>query len=104
MLPSQSARRLLPESPHGDLVDQIGNTPLLDLTEVLGDEVPKGVSVFAKAEWFNPGGSVKDRAALSMIQDLERRGRLGPGSVLLDSSSGNTGIALSMIAAARGSS
>ena len=49
-----------------------------------------------------PGGSVKDRAALSMVQDLERRGRLGPGSVMLDSSSGNTGIALSMIAAARG--
>lgn len=102
MLTSQTARRALPPSPHGDLVDQIGNTPLLDLTEVLSGALPDGVSVFAKAEWFNPGGSVKDRAALSMIQDLERRGRLTPGSVLLDSSSGNTGIALSMIAAARG--
>lgn len=101
-MPSQTAQQRVFSRPTGDLVDQIGNTPLLDLTEILGDPIPDGVRVLAKAEWFNPGGSVKDRAALSMVQDLERRGRLGPGSVMLDSSSGNTGIALSMIAAARG--
>ena len=101
-MPSQTARRVQTTLPPGDLVDQIGNTPLLDLTEILGDAIPEGVRVLAKAEWFNPGGSVKDRAALSMVLDLERRGRLSSGSVLLDSSSGNTGIALSMIAAARG--
>ena len=101
-MPSQTAQQRVFSRSTGELVDQIGNTPLLDLTEILGDAIPDGVRVLAKAEWFNPGGSVKDRAALSMVQDLERRGRLGPGSVMLDSSSGNTGIALSMIAAARG--
>ena len=101
-MPNQTARQVLPARPPGDLVQQIGNTPLLDLTEVLRSDLPEGVKVLAKAEWFNPGGSVKDRAALSMVQDLERRGRLRKGSVMLDSSSGNTGIALSMIAAARG--
>ena len=101
-MPNQAVRRVLPVSPAGDIVGQIGNTPLLDLTDILGEALPDGVKVLAKAEWFNPGGSVKDRAALSMVQDLERRGRLQRGSVMLDSSSGNTGIALSMIAAARG--
>ena len=94
-MPSQTAQKRVSPRPTGDLVDQIGNTPLLDLTEILGDAIPQGVRVLAKAEWFNPGGSVKDRAALSMVQDLERRGRLRPGGVMLDSSSGNTGIALS---------
>ena len=101
-MPSQTARQIPRVRPPGDLVDQIGNTPLLDLTQILAQDLPQGVKVLAKAEWFNPGGSVKDRAALSMVQDLERRGRVGPGSVLLDASSGNTGIALAMIAASRG--
>ena len=85
-----------------DVVDQVGNTPLLDLTPMLGDRIPAGVSVLAKAEWFNPGGSIKDRAALSMVMDLEDRGLLKPGSTLVDASSGNTGIGLAMVAAARG--
>ena len=88
--------------PAGSLVDQIGNTPLLDLTDIVRDRIPSKVSVFAKAEWFNPGGSVKDRAAIHMIRDLEVQGRLLPGGTILDASSGNTGIAYAMIAASRG--
>ena len=84
-----------------DLESQIGKTPLLALKRVaLG--LPPGVEVLAKAEHLNPGGSVKDRAALSMILDGERSGRLCPGKVILDATSGNTGIAYAMIGAARG--
>jgi cysteine synthase B len=83
------------------LVDRIGNTPLVRLTRVV-DDLPASVEVWAKLEWFNPGGSVKDRAAWSIIRDAEENGRIKPGMKLLDSSSGNTGIAYGMIAAARG--
>jgi cysteine synthase B len=84
------------------LVDRIGNTPLVRLCHILDGVVPPEVEVWAKLEWFNPGGSVKDRAAWAMIRDAETSGRLLPGMRLLDSSSGNTGIAYGMIAAARG--
>ena len=86
----------------GTLLDQIGNTPLLDLTDLVREQIPSGVKILAKAEWFNPGGSVKDRAAFRMIRELETQGKLAPGGTLLDASSGNTGIAYAMIAAARG--
>ncbi|HUO34686.1 MAG TPA: cysteine synthase family protein [Candidatus Acidoferrum sp.] len=82
------------------LLDRIGNTPLLRLGRV-GAEFPN-VEFLAKAEWFNPGGSVKDRAALSMIRDGERSGALRPGKIILDATSGNTGIAYAMIGAALG--
>jgi cysteine synthase B len=65
-------------------------------------EISPGVELYAKAEWFNPSGSVKDRASLYMVLDGERRGLLVPGRTILDASSGNTGIALAMIGAARG--
>jgi cysteine synthase B len=78
----------------------IGNTPLLRL-ERTSAEFP-GVQILAKAEYFNPGGSVKDRPALNMILDGERSGRLNHNRVILDATSGNTGIAYAMIAAARG--
>jgi cysteine synthase B len=84
-----------------DLESQIGNTPLLSLRRVARG-LPVGVEVLAKAEHLNPGGSVKDRAALAMIIDGERSGRLYPGKVILDATSGNTGIAYAMIGAARG--
>jgi cysteine synthase B len=85
------------------LLDQIGNTPLLDLTPFARTHgVGPGVGIYAKAEWFNPGGSVKARAALHMIDDAERAGRLRPGQTIIDSSSGNTGIALALIGAVRG--
>ena len=82
------------------VLDRIGNTPLLRLTRV-SREFPD-VEFYAKAEWFNPGGSVKDRAALNMIREGERSGQLRPGKIILDSTSGNTGIAYAMIAAAKG--
>ncbi|MFW5748479.1 MAG: PLP-dependent cysteine synthase family protein [Chloroflexota bacterium] len=80
---------------------QIGNTPLLSFKRITA-HLPKNVQVFAKAEWTNPGGSVKDRAALQIIREAERDGRLHPGKVILDSTSGNTGIAYAMIGAAKG--
>src|SRR5579859_1939991 len=81
------------------LLDQIGNTPLLKLERMTAD-LP-GVEIFAKAEFFNPGGSVKDRAGLNMILEGERSGKLTPDKIILDATSGNTGIAYAMIAAAR---
>src|ERR1700690_1903223 len=82
------------------LVERIGNTPLLRFARI-GSEFPN-VEICAKAEWFNPGGSVKDRAAYSMIREGERRGDLRPGKIILDATSGNTGIAYAMIGAALG--
>lgn len=78
----------------------VGNTPLLRLGSISRD-VP-GVEIYAKAEWCNPGGSVKDRPALWMVRDALKTGKLRPGKVLLDSTSGNTGIAYAMIGAALG--
>ena len=88
-------------SPASDLESQIGNTPLLRLRRI-GRELPRGVEVLLKAEHLNPGGSVKDRAALSIILEAERSGRLYPGKAILDATSGNTGIAYAMLGAARG--
>lgn len=82
------------------LLDNIGNTPLLRLQHVAAD-LP-GVEIYAKAEYFNPGGSVKDRPALNMVLDGERSGKLNHNRVILDATSGNTGIAYAMIGAARG--
>src|SRR5271154_4029002 len=82
------------------LLERIGNTPLIRI-ERAAAEFPNA-TICAKAEWFNPGGSVKDRAAYSMIREGERRGDLRPGKVILDATSGNTGIAYAMIGAALG--
>ncbi len=81
------------------LVDAVGNTPLIELET--GVDAP-GIRLFAKLEGHNPGGSVKDRPARSMILRAEERGTLRPGMRLIEPTSGNTGIALAMIAAARG--
>ena len=82
------------------LLDCIGNTPLLRL-EHIGRSYPNA-EFYGKAEWLNPGGSVKDRPALEMIREAERAGTLKPGQTMLDATSGNTGIAYAMIAAALG--
>ena len=82
------------------LVERVGKTPLLRF-ERIGAQFPS-VEIYAKAEWFNPGGSVKDRAALAMVRDGERTGNLRPGKIILDATSGNTGIAYGMIGAALG--
>jgi cysteine synthase B len=78
----------------------IGNTPLLRV-RMFEHEFPN-VELYAKAEWFNPGGSVKDRAALSMIEDGDRSGALTHDKTIIDSTSGNTGIAYSLVGAAKG--
>jgi len=83
------------------VIDLIGNTPLLHLSRIAPDLSPH-VVVYAKAEWANPGGSIKDRAALFMIRDGERRGLLRPGMRIADATSGNTGIAYATIGAALG--
>ncbi len=82
------------------ILDRIGNTPLLHLARV-GKDFPN-VEFYAKAEWLNPGGSVKDRAALAIISEGERSGELRSGKIILDSTSGNTGIAYALIGAAKG--
>ncbi|MBP6787879.1 MAG: cysteine synthase family protein [Candidatus Promineofilum sp.] len=83
--------------------DLIGNTPLLRLDRTAAAyALSTRVTLLAKAEWYNPGGSVKDRAALHIIREAERRGLLRPGMTLLDATSGNTGIAYAMLGAARG--
>jgi cysteine synthase B len=79
----------------------VGNTPLVEIRHVR-DGVAPGVRIFAKLEGFNPGGSVKDRAAVKMVEDGIARGKLVPGKTILDSTSGNTGIALAMVGAAFG--
>lgn len=82
------------------VTDLVGNTPLLELPSISA-ETP-GVRIFGKAEWYNPGGSVKDRPALWMIRDGEKSGALTPGKTILDATSGNTGIAYAWIGAALG--
>ena len=101
-VPKSTAVKQMPLKPPlgAGILDRIGNTPLLRIERV-GQEFP-GVGFYAKAEWLNPGGSVKDRPALSMIRDGERTGALRPGKTILDATSGNTGIAYAMIGAAMG--
>lgn len=82
------------------LLARIGNTPLLHL-DLLTVDLPS-IQLFGKAEWYNPGGSIKDRTAASIVSEARRSGKLAPGKSLLDSTSGNTGIAYSMLGAALG--
>ena len=96
-----SAVQHAPERHLGEhLLDRIGHTPLLRLSRI--NPFHSFAPIFAKAEWSNPGGSVKDRAALAMIRDGIQRGALRPGKTILDATSGNTGIAYAMIGAALG--
>lgn len=81
------------------IIDLIGHTPLLHLSRFAP---PPLASVFAKLEWMNPGGSVKDRAALGMILDAEQRGLLSPGATIIEPTAGNTGIGLALVGVARG--
>ncbi len=83
---------------YDSILDTIGNTPIVKLQRL----APQGVTVYAKVESFNPGGSVKDRLALAIILDAEEHGLLKPGDTIVEATSGNTGVALAMVAAARG--
>jgi cysteine synthase B len=103
--------RSFPASPNGSedpvpslgqsVLDRIGNTPLLRLNALTAD-LPGGVALLGKAEWYNPGGSVKDRAASNIVAEGRRSGQFHDGKILLDSTSGNTGIAYAMLGAAAG--
>jgi cysteine synthase B len=103
-MPSATADRARsqPETPETpSVLDLIGNTPMVEIGKVTRD-LPRTVRIFAKLEGFNPGGSVKDRPALSMVREGMQSGALHPGRTIIDSTSGNTGIALAMIGAAIG--
>ena len=83
------------------LTELVGNTPLLELnkySQAKGLETP----VIAKVEFFNPGGSVKDRIALAMIEDAEQKGILKPGATIIEPTSGNTGVGLALVSAVKG--
>ena len=84
---------------HENIIKLIGNTPIVKLNSISG---PEDAEIWAKLEGFNPGGSVKDRIALSMIETAEREGKLKPGGTIIESTSGNTGIGLALIAAVKG--
>src|SRR5262249_32761414 len=91
-----AAERLREPRVIDSVLDLIGDTPLLEIRKI-AEGIAPGVRIFAKLEGFNPGGSVKDRPALKMIQEGIRSGKLAPGKTIIDSTSGNTGIALAMI-------
>jgi cysteine synthase B len=89
--------------PYKTIEDTIGNTPLVQLQRIADDDIrARGNVILGKLEGHNPAGSVKDRPALSIIKQAEARGRIKPGDTLIESTSGNTGIALAMVAAIRG--
>lgn len=90
----QVARHMI----YNSILDTIGRTPIVRLNKL----APPGTTVYVKCEFFNPGGSVKDRLAIAIIEDAERRGVLKPGQTVIEATSGNTGIALAMVCAAKG--
>ncbi len=102
--PTFTTRRPLQPQPLGDsLLARIGHTPLLPLHRLAAAEnITPNVVLFVKAEWFNASGSVKARPALAMIEDAEKKGLLTPDKIIIEATSGNTGIALAMIGAAKG--
>lgn len=90
------------EIQHDKILARIGNTPLIRLENISSSVVSPKVKIYAKAEWFNPGGSVKDRPALNMILEAQRSGKLTKDKIIIDATSGNTGIAYAMIGAVLG--
>jgi cysteine synthase B len=101
-LPADVNAEIVPAPRANSVLELIGNTPLLEITRLTHGLLRPGVRIFAKLEGFNPGGSVKDRPARKMIELGIARGELRAGKVILDSTSGNTGIALAMVGAALG--
>src|SRR5205809_4039170 len=97
---SSSHASIVDRAPGSSVLEMIGRTPLVRLHRF--EQEASGVELYAKAEWQNPGGSVKDRAAARMILEGEASGRLTPDKIILDATSGNTGIAYAMVGAAKG--
>src|SRR5580765_5247356 len=83
---------------YSSILDTIGRTPIVRINRL----APPDVTMYVKLELFNPGGSVKDRLAIGIIEDAEQRGELKPGQTVVEATSGNTGIALAMVCAAKG--
>ena len=83
---------------YDSVLDTVGNTPTIKVNRL----APPGVNVYVKAEFFNPAASVKDRLAISIIEEAERSGALKPGQTVVEATSGNTGIGLAMVCAAKG--
>ena len=100
MFPSHHVPNAVAVRPGQTLLDRIGNTPLLRFDRLTA-HLP-GVALLGKAEWYNPGGSVKDRAAANIVSEGRRSGNFSDGKILLDATSGNTGIAYAMLGAAQG--
>lgn len=100
--PADAKRTIVPVARAHSVLELIGNTPLLEIGRLTAGLLRPGVCIFAKLEGFNPGGSVKDRAVRKMVEVGLARGDLRPGKVILDSTSGNTGIALALVGAALG--
>ncbi len=88
--------------PRSSLLDKVGNTPLLRVSRAAKGLKGRDVEIYVKAEWFNPGGSVKDRPALRIVEEAEKSGELNQDKIIIDSTSGNTGIAYALIGASRG--
>jgi cysteine synthase B len=101
-LPADNNAEVVPASRAASVLELIGNTPLLEITRLTAGLLRPNVHLYAKLEGFNPGGSVKDRAARKMIEIALARGDLRPGKTIFDSSSGNTGIALAMVGSVLG--
>src|ERR687895_2967019 len=99
MNPGPKGKSVLMAGVRDGMVGAIGNTPLIRLR---GPSEATGCNILGKAEFLNPGGSVKDRAALYIILDAEKRGLLGPGGVIVEGTAGNTGIGLALVGNARG--
>src|SRR5579885_2360137 len=100
--PADVSARPIPVARAASVIDLIGDTPLLEIRRITSGLLRPGVRLYAKLEGFNPGGSVKDRPARSMVMRGLESGELKPGKVIIDSTSGNTGIALAMVGAALG--
>jgi len=100
--PAGVSRETVPVASAPSVLELIGNTPALEITKLTAGLLRPGVRIFAKLEGFNPGGSVKDRPARKMVEAGLERGALRPGKTILESTSGNTGIALAMVGAALG--
>src|SRR3954467_60816 len=86
-----------------NIAEYVGRTPIVQLTRLVGDDAADGVELYAKVESFNPGGSVKDRIGIAMVEAAEAGGRIAPGrTTIVEATSGNTGIALAFVCAAKG--